>query len=139
MYNISRYYCTKAISCMCTNKIICINGSLRNIESPVSLQYKKTTDSVLLSLFMRTNGKCNNTHAPSTGLSGILFSVRNQYSCEKKSTLYRFMGRSFTNSTQKQRQLLRPLNNLGKRILWEKRKPTILVLRLGFIESVHEH
>ena len=29
-----------------------------------SLQYKKTADSVLLSLFMRTNGKCNIFHAP---------------------------------------------------------------------------
>ena len=41
------------------------------------LHYKKTADSVLLSLFMRTNGKCNNSHAP---LSGILPSVRAQYS-----------------------------------------------------------
>ena len=40
-----------------------------------------TIDSILLSLFMRTNGKCNNSYAPhSTGLSGILFSVRTQYS-----------------------------------------------------------
>ena len=27
------------------------------------------------SLFMRTNGKCNNSHAPSTGLSDILLSI----------------------------------------------------------------
>ena len=36
------------------------NGSFRN---RVSLQYKKTIDSVILSLFMRSNGKCNNSHA----------------------------------------------------------------------------
>ena len=41
---------------------------------------KKTADSVLLSLFMRPNGKCNNSHAPSISLSGILLSVRTQYS-----------------------------------------------------------
>ena len=40
------------------------NGSFRNREN---LLYKKAADSVLLSLFMRTNGKCNNCHAPSTG------------------------------------------------------------------------
>ena len=37
------------------------NGSVRNREN---LQYKKTAGSVLLSLFMRTNGKCNNSHVP---------------------------------------------------------------------------
>ena len=37
------------------------NGSLRNIEN---LQYKKSADSVFLSLFMRTNGNCNNSHDP---------------------------------------------------------------------------
>ena len=36
-------------------------GSFRIREN---LQYKKTADSVLLSLFMRTNVKCNNYHAP---------------------------------------------------------------------------
>ena len=29
-----------------------------------NLQYKKTADLVLLSLFMETNGKWNNSHAP---------------------------------------------------------------------------
>ena len=43
------------------------NGSYRNREN---LQYKETSDSVLLSLFMRTNGKCSNSHAPSTGVNG---------------------------------------------------------------------
>ena len=37
--------------------IIWKNGSVRNREN---LQYKKMADSVLLSLFMRTNGNCNN-------------------------------------------------------------------------------
>ena len=58
-------------------QIIWKNGSFRNREN---LQYKKTADSVLLSLFLRTNGKCTNSHASSTGLSGILLSVRIQYS-----------------------------------------------------------
>ena len=57
-------------------KIIWKNGSFRNREN---LLYKKTADSVLLSLFMRTNREGNNSHAPSTGLSGILLSVRTQY------------------------------------------------------------
>ena len=42
-----------------SHKIIVKNGSLRNSEN---LQYKETADSVLLNLFMRTNGKCNNSH-----------------------------------------------------------------------------
>ena len=44
-------------------EIIWENGSIRNREN---LQYKKPADSVLLSLslFMRTNGKCNHSHAP---------------------------------------------------------------------------
>ena len=52
------------------HKIIWKNGSFGNREN---LQYKKTADSVLLRLFMRTNGKCNNSDTPSTGLSGIVF------------------------------------------------------------------
>ena len=35
--------------------------------------------------------------------------------CEKISTLYQCMGRRFTNSTQKQQQLLRPLNTLNNK------------------------
>ena len=35
------------------------NGSFRNREN---LIYKKTAESVLLSLFMGTNGKCNNSY-----------------------------------------------------------------------------
>ena len=58
-------------------QIILKNGSFRNIEN---LQFKKTANSVLLSLFIRTNGKCNKSHAPSTRLGGILLSVRTQYS-----------------------------------------------------------
>ena len=52
-------------------------GSFRNREK---LQYKKTAESVWLNLFKRTNGKINNSHAPSTGLSRILLSIRIQYS-----------------------------------------------------------
>ena len=65
---------------------------------------------------MRTIGKCNNSQALTTGINSILLSIRAQYSRRtrvwKISTLYQCMGRSFTNSTQKQRQLLRPLNYL---------------------------
>ena len=53
------------------------NRSFRNTEN---LQFKKTEDSVLLNLFMRTNGKCNNFNASSTYLSRILLSIRTQYS-----------------------------------------------------------
>ena len=42
-------------------EVIWKNGSFRNREN---LKYKKTADSVLLSLFMKTNGKCYNSHAP---------------------------------------------------------------------------
>ena len=41
--------------------IIWKNRSFWNREN---LQYKKTADSLILSLFMRTNGMCNNSHAP---------------------------------------------------------------------------
>ena len=37
------------------------NRSFRNRES---LQNKKTADSVLLSLFIRSNGTCSNSHVP---------------------------------------------------------------------------
>ena len=49
------------------------NGSFRYREN---LQFKKTAILVLVSQFMRSNGRCNNSHAPSTGLRGILFSVK---------------------------------------------------------------
>ena len=61
-------------------------GSFRNREN---LQYKKTADSVLSSLFMRTNGKCNNSQVPYY-----------HQNIKKTLTLYRCTGRSFTNSTQ---------------------------------------
>ena len=61
-------------------------------------------------------------------MSGIFHSIGTQYSQRlrvwKISTLYRCMGNSFTNSTQKQRQLLRPLNNLEKQILQKNRETT---------------
>ena len=44
---------------------------------------------------------------------------------QKVSTLYRCTGRSFTNSTQKQRKLLQPLNNLEKRILQKYKEPKV--------------
>ena len=37
----------------------------------------KIADPVLLNLFMRGNEKCNISHAPGTGLSGIQFSILN--------------------------------------------------------------
>ena len=46
-------------------KIIWKNGSFRNREN---LHYKKTADSVLLSLFMSINGKCNSSYAPSKAI-----------------------------------------------------------------------
>ena len=53
---------------------------------------------------------------PSTDRSGILLSATEPNTPEgqeyETSTSYRFTGRSFTNPTQKQRQLLLPLNNL---------------------------
>ena len=55
------------------------NGSYRNRENLLHV-YKKIADWGLLSLFMRTNGKCNSSHAPSTGLSSILLSVSTKYS-----------------------------------------------------------
>ena len=83
------------------NRIIWKNGSFRNREN---LQNKKTADSVLLSLFIETNGKCNNSHAPSTGLSGIPLSVQPNIpegpEYENIPTLYRCTRRSFTNSTR---------------------------------------
>ena len=45
----------------------CFLNNLENTPSESEKtynKYKKTADSVLLSLFMRTNGKCNNSHAP---------------------------------------------------------------------------
>ena len=38
------------------------------------------THLLLLNLFMRTDGKCNNSNAPKTSLSGILPSTRTHYS-----------------------------------------------------------
>ena len=52
---------------------------------------------------MRTNGKCNNSHALSTGLSAFLLSVElnipegQEY--EKILTLYECTGRSFAKMT----------------------------------------
>ena len=42
-----------------------------------NLLYKKTADSVLLSLLMRTNGKCNISHAPWHRLKGYSAFIQN--------------------------------------------------------------
>ena len=72
-----------------------------------NLQYQKIADTVLLSLFMRTNGKCNNFHALAPALAVFCFPPESKIhagpECEKISTLNRCMGRRFTNSTRKQR------------------------------------
>ena len=41
---------------------------------------RKQQTRFILGLFVRTNGKCSNSHAPSTGLSGIPLSIKTQYS-----------------------------------------------------------
>ena len=57
---------------------------------------------------MRTNEKCDDSHAPSTSLNFPSEpNIPEGPEYEKISTLYRCTGRSFTNSTQKQRQLLK--------------------------------
>ena len=53
--------CTELTTAVVTSKLPGKNGSSRNREN---LQYKKTADLVLLSLLMRTNGKCKDSHAP---------------------------------------------------------------------------
>ena len=98
------------------------NGSFRNREN---LRYKKTADLVLLSLFMTTNGKCKNYHAPplATTFKAVFClpsepNIPERPEYEKISKLYQCTGRNFTNSMHAaQRQLLRPLNNLEYRIL----------------------
>ena len=57
-----------------SHKIIWKNGSFRNREN---LQYKKNpADPVLLNLFMRTNGKCNNSHVLFTQSTTYLLKER---------------------------------------------------------------
>ena len=55
-----------------------IRKSTFKIGLTYSLKTKTSAkDSVLLSLFMRTKGKCNDSHALyNTGLNGIVLSVR---------------------------------------------------------------
>ena len=59
-----------------------------------------------------------NLTPPSTGLSGILLSIRTQYSWRtriwKNINNISMHGESFTNSSQKQQQLVRPLNKQEK-------------------------
>ena len=47
------------------------NFGKKSIPREQPNQNKKMKIAVLLSLFMRDNEKCNISHAPSTGLSGI--------------------------------------------------------------------
>ena len=72
---------------ICRMYILRLNNLGKTDPSEIERIYNisKTADSVLLSLFTRTNGKCDNSHtpyltSPSTGLSRILLSVRTQYS-----------------------------------------------------------
>ena len=65
---------------------------------------KRTADSVLLSLFMRNNQKCNNFHAPDCFLSEPNIPEGPEY--ENISTLYQCTERSLTNCFQDHRPLL---------------------------------
>ena len=89
--------------------------SFRNREN---LQYKKTVDSVLMSLFMRTYGKCNNAHAPSSSLSSILLFSEPTIPVGPEYEKYQHYidVRGEVNQLHKaQRQLLRPINNLKEK------------------------
>ena len=57
-----------------TTAVATSKGSFRNRED---LQYTKIVDSILLSLFMRTNGKCNDSHVQTfwTGAYQIITGV----------------------------------------------------------------
>ena len=48
---------------------------LMSREQPNQNKEMKIADSVLLSVFMRENERCNISHTPSTNLSGIQFSI----------------------------------------------------------------
>ena len=56
----------------CCNLLIIWKTDPSEIEITYNYIRKQCSDSVLLSLFMRTNGKCNNSHPLDTGLSGIM-------------------------------------------------------------------
>ena len=58
-------------------KIIWKKTDPSEIERTYNIRKKQIRFS---SLFMRYNGKCNHSHAPSTGLSSILLFIRIQYS-----------------------------------------------------------
>ena len=61
---------------------------------------------------MRTNGKCNNSHTKRYSACRQNLIFMKEQNMNKISTQYRCTGRSFTNSPQRQGQLLRSLNNL---------------------------
>ena len=68
---------------------------------------------------MRTNGRCNNSHAIITGLSSILLSFKTQYSWRTRiwkniNTILMYREK-FYQLNAAQRQLLQPLNNLKKK------------------------
>ena len=103
------------------------NGSFRNTEN---LQDKKIAGSILLSLFMRTDRKCNNFTPSSTCLSGILFSVKQNIpegpKYENNIDTISMNREKFYQLHEAQRQLLQPLNNLKIRwILQIYREPKI--------------
>ena len=115
------------------------NRSFRNREN---LFYKKTADSVLLSLFMRTNGKCNKSHAPSALFcftSGPNIPEGPEY--EKISTVkngdVRCKGRSFTKLQAAIRQLLRPPGFVVTYLTFKANSN--VVLQLIFIKQTHHH
>ena len=112
------YQCTGRSFTYSTQKQRQLLRPLNNLEKADPSEIEITYNIIHHQYPFRINGKCNNSHAPSIGLSGILLSASEpNIPYEKVSTLYRCTRRSYTNSTQKQQQLLRLLNNLKK---WTK-------------------
>ena len=58
---------------------------------------------------------------------------------KKIATLLRYTGRSFANSTQKQQQLLRPLNDLENGPFNNRETYNIRKQQTRFVEHVHEN
>ena len=140
------YVCPLYLIELCSGKTIWRNGSFRNREN---LQYKKTADSVLFSLFMRTNVKCNDSHAPPphpphrlkrySAFCQIQIFLKDQNmknyhtfcfpsepnipersEYEKISTPYLCMRRSFTNSTRHN------YSCCDLKVIWEKMDPSVI-------------
>ena len=85
-----RLYIAKDI--VCKYNVIWKNGSFRNTEN---LQYKKTADSVLLSMFMRPNGKCNNSHAPYHRLYSLFMNIKWNSNAVRFKSLFTLHGGFF--------------------------------------------